>query len=79
MFGLLFGLGLYATAGDNPERFRVGYDDLLSWTGRADAATLAARFGIDTRSREFWESSLAQIIASIDQYEQIVDGNGAAS
>jgi pepF/M3 family oligoendopeptidase len=79
MFGLLFGLGLYATAGDDPERFRAGYDDLLSWTGRADAATLAARFGIDTRSREFWESSLAQIIASSDRYEQIVNGSGAAS
>ncbi|MGI8643869.1 MAG: M3 family oligoendopeptidase [Thermomicrobiales bacterium] len=79
MFGLLFGLGLYATAGDDPERFRAGYDDLLSWTGRAGAATLAARFGIDTRSREFWESSLAQVIASIDQYERLVDASGADS
>ncbi len=79
MFGLLFGLGLYANAGADPERFQAGYDDLLSWTGRADAATLAARFGIDTRSRAFWESSLARIIASIDQYEQIVDAPGARS
>ena len=32
-FGLLFGIGLYAQYVDDPERFRAGYDDLLSATG----------------------------------------------
>ena len=32
-FGLLFGIGLYARYRDDPERFRAGYDDLLSATG----------------------------------------------
>ena len=32
-FGLLFGIGLYARYLDDPERFRAGYDDLLSATG----------------------------------------------
>ena len=32
-FGLLFGIGLYARYVDDPERFRAGYDDLLSTVG----------------------------------------------
>ncbi|HEY6411322.1 MAG TPA: M3 family oligoendopeptidase, partial [Ktedonobacteraceae bacterium] len=43
MFGLLFGLGLYAQYQQDPEKFKQGYDDLLSSTGLADAATLAAQ------------------------------------
>src|SRR5581483_9751791 len=56
-FGLLFGIGLYASYREDPERFRAGYDDLLSSTGLASAAELAARFGIDLRSEGFWASS----------------------
>ena len=37
-FGLLFGIGLYARYREDPERFRHGYDVLLSATGMADAA-----------------------------------------
>jgi oligoendopeptidase F len=37
-FGLLFGLGLYAAYQEDPDRFRAGYDDLLSCTGLADAS-----------------------------------------
>jgi oligoendopeptidase F len=68
-FGLLFGLGLYAQYQQDPETFRGGYDDLLSSTGLADAATLAGRFGIDTRSPAFWRSSLNVIRRSIDEFE----------
>ncbi len=49
-FGLLFGIGLYARYQDDPDRFRAGYDDLLSATGLDDAAGLAGRFGIDVRA-----------------------------
>lgn len=58
-FGLLFGIGLFTRYRDDPDRFRAGYDELLSSTGMADAATLAARFGIDVRAPEFWAASLA--------------------
>jgi pepF/M3 family oligoendopeptidase len=71
-FGLLFGLGLYAQYEHDPEGFRVGYDDLLSSTGLADAATLAGRFGIDVRSADFWRSSLDVVRADVDHYEQLV-------
>ncbi|MFL5758480.1 MAG: M3 family oligoendopeptidase [Thermomicrobiales bacterium] len=67
MFGLLFGLGLYARYLESDESFKAGYDELLSLTGMADAASLAARFGIDLRSVEFWRSSLALIAADIDR------------
>ncbi|HET7093236.1 MAG TPA: M3 family metallopeptidase, partial [Thermomicrobiales bacterium] len=50
LFGLLFGLGLYARYRVDPARFVANYDQLLAATGQADAADLAARFGIDIRS-----------------------------
>jgi len=73
-FGLLFGLGLYARYQRDPEPFRTGYDELLSATGLADAATLAAQFGIDTRSIEFWRGSLDVIRGNIAEFEAAVDG-----
>ncbi|MBK9714751.1 MAG: M3 family oligoendopeptidase [Kouleothrix sp.] len=71
MFGLLFGLGLYAQYQQDPEGFKVGYDELLASTGLADAATLAGRVGIDTRSPDFWRASLAIIRADIDRFEAL--------
>ena len=72
MFGLLFGLGLYARYQQDPDGFKKGYDDLLSQTGMADAATLAATFGIDIRSVAFWRSSLDIIRADIAHFEQLI-------
>jgi pepF/M3 family oligoendopeptidase len=70
-FGLLFGLGLYKRYEEDPERFRAGYDDLLSSTGLADAATLCSRFGIDIRSVDFWRSSLDVTREGIDLFERL--------
>jgi oligoendopeptidase F len=67
-FGLLFGIGLYAEFERDPERFRLGYDDLLSATGLGEAAELAARFGIDVRSVDFWTASLDVLRARIDEF-----------
>ncbi len=72
MFGLLFGLGLYARYRQDPNEFKKGYDDLLSSTGMADAATLAARFGIDIRTPEFWRASLGIIGKEIEVFEKEV-------
>jgi len=72
MFGLLFGLGLYAIYKQDPDGFRARYDDLLSSTGLADAPTLAAKFGIDVRSVDFWRGSLAQIAADVERFERLV-------
>jgi pepF/M3 family oligoendopeptidase len=69
-FGFLFGLGLYARYEQDPEGFRSRYDELLSSTGLADAATLANRFGIDVRAPEFWRSSLDLVRADVERYER---------
>jgi pepF/M3 family oligoendopeptidase len=73
MFGLLFGLGLYAKYQEDPETFRANYDDLLASTGMADAAELAGRFGFDIRTPEFWRSSLDVIRQDIDEFERLVE------
>jgi len=70
-FGLLFGIGLYARYVDDPQRFRAGYDDLLSTVGMADAAALAGRFGFDVRERSFWAESLAVVGRHVDDYERL--------
>ena len=67
-FGLLFGIGLYARYTADPERFRLGYDDLLSATGLADAAELAGRFGIDVRDEGFWSDSLDVVRSRIERF-----------
>jgi oligoendopeptidase F len=73
LFGLLFGLGLYARYREDPELFKANYDDLLSSTGMADAATLAARFAINLRSPDFWCSSLDIIRNQIDRFIDLTD------
>jgi pepF/M3 family oligoendopeptidase len=71
MFGLLFGLGLYAIYTRDPQGFTERYDELLASTGLADAATLAARMGIDIRSIDFWRASLSIIRDDIDRFEAL--------
>jgi len=72
-YGLLFGLGLYARFQDDPERFRGGYDELLSSTGLAPAADLAARFDIEVRDEGFWTASLAVCLDRIDTFCSLSD------
>ncbi|MDX1932011.1 MAG: M3 family metallopeptidase, partial [Capsulimonadales bacterium] len=71
MFGLLFGLGLYARYQAEPDNFRERYDDLLSSTAMATAAELGDRFGFDLRDTSFWADSLAVLRADIDRFEEI--------
>lgn len=70
-FGLLFGTGLYAIYQQRGEAFVADYKNLLASTGEATAADLAARFGIDIRSRQFWEDSLKVIEKKIERYERL--------
>lgn len=67
-FGLLFGLGLFANYRQDPERFRGGYDDLLSNVALASASELGARFGIDVTDVGFWTASLDQIRLRMAEY-----------
>jgi oligoendopeptidase F len=67
-FGLLFGLGLYAVYQQRGADFLPEYDALLSSTGEATAADLAARFDIDLRQPAFWEGSISVIETRIERY-----------
>jgi oligoendopeptidase F len=67
-YGLLFGLGLFARYQDDPERFRAGYDDLLSRAGMDTAEELGMAFGLDVTDEAFWTASLDVVRVRIDDY-----------
>jgi pepF/M3 family oligoendopeptidase len=70
-YGLLFGLGLFAEYRTDPERFRAGYDDLLSRAGMDTAEELASAFGLDVTDEAFWTASLDVVRGRIDDYERL--------
>jgi len=70
-FGLLFATGLYAIYQQRGADFVPDYINLLASTGEAPAADLAARFGIDIRTRQFWEDSLKICEKRVDRFCEI--------
>ena len=70
-YGMLFGLGLYSKFHDDPDRFRQGYDDLLSRAGMDTAEELGASFGLDVTDEAFWTASLDVLRARIDDYGRL--------
>ena len=72
-YGLLFGLGLYAQFQADPEKFRSGYEGLLSRAGMDTAEELGAAFGLDVTDGAFWTASLDVCRDRITQYEQLAD------
>ena len=71
-FGLLFATGLYAIYQQRGASFVPDYINLLASTGEAPAANLAARFGIDIRTRKFWEDSLKVCEKRVERYRELV-------
>ena len=76
-FGLLFATGLYAIYQQRGPAFVDDYKKLLASTGEANAADLAKRFGIDIRTRKFWDDSLAIIGRQVDRFCEIQSGHGS--
>jgi pepF/M3 family oligoendopeptidase len=72
-YGLLFGLGLFAQYHADPDRFRAGYDDLLSRAGMATAEVLGSAFGIDVTSESFWTASLDVLRARMAEYSKLAE------
>ncbi len=70
-FGQLFGLGVYAIYRREGDAFLPRYRELLRSTGGGKAADLAARFGIDIRSRGFWDESIRILEEQVERYEAI--------
>jgi oligoendopeptidase F len=60
----------------DPERFRDGYEDLLSRAGMDTAEDLGAGFGLDVTDAAFWQASLDVLRARIDEYARLVDEHG---
>ena len=72
-YGLLFGLGLFARYQADPDRFRGGYDTLLSRAGMDTAEELGEAFGLDVTDEAFWTASLDVVRARIDQYTELAE------
>ncbi len=70
-FGHLFGLGLYAIFRRDGADFVPRYRELLCSTGQDYAAPLAARFGIDITSAQFWRDSLQIIEQQVARFESL--------
>jgi oligoendopeptidase F len=69
-FGLLFATGLYAIYKQRGAAFVDDYRKLLAATGEAGGHA-GKRFGIDIRTRKFWDDSLAIIGKRIDRFCEI--------
>jgi pepF/M3 family oligoendopeptidase len=78
-YGLLFGLGLFAEYQHDPERFRAGYDDLLSRAGMDTAEELGAAFGLDVTDEAFWTASLDVVRGRIDDYVALATSTAAST
>lgn len=70
-FGHLFGLGLFAKYSEDPDAFRLTYDDLLSRAGMDMAEDLGSVFGLDITDVAFWTASLDVLRDRINQYEAL--------
>ena len=70
-YGLLFGLGLFAEYRKDPERFRAGYDDVLSRAGMDTAEELGAAFGLDVTDEAFWTACLAVVRGLFDVFQRL--------
>jgi oligoendopeptidase F len=68
---LLFGLGLYAQYSRDPERFRSGYDIVLSRAGMDTAEQLGHAFNLDVSDESFWTASLDVLRARMVDYEAL--------
>ncbi len=75
-YGLLFGLGLFARFRDDPERFRSGYDTMLSRAGMDTGEQLAQTFGFDVTDQGFWVESLEVLRRRIADYSELAAGMG---
>lgn len=70
-YGLLFGLGLYAQYHRDPERFRGGYDTVLSRAGMDTAEELGRAFNLDVSDESFWTASLDVLRTRMLDYENL--------
>ncbi|MDX2004333.1 MAG: M3 family oligoendopeptidase [Meiothermus sp.] len=71
-FGLLFGLALFRRYQQEGPDFVARYDQLLASTGKYSVEELAAQFGFDLESEDFWQGGIDVLVGRIDQFERLV-------
>jgi oligoendopeptidase F len=65
-------MGLLAVHDAQPGGFFSRFDTLLADSGMKHAAELAAPFGINLRSVEFWRTGLQGYREDVDRFEALV-------
>ncbi|RIH83275.1 Oligoendopeptidase F, plasmid [Meiothermus luteus] len=71
-FGLLFGLALYQRYLSEGPDFLPQYKALLASVGMHRAEELAARFGFNLRSEEFWWEGMRVLLGRIERFEALL-------
>lgn len=71
-FGLLFSLAIYQRYLQDPQRVVEQFDDLLASAGMYRANQLAARFGFDLESPEFWASGIRLLQERIERFVELM-------
>ncbi|MCS7058907.1 MAG: M3 family oligoendopeptidase [Meiothermus sp.] len=71
-FGLLFGLALYQRYLSEGQSFLPHYKALLASVGKHRAEELAARFGFDLASEEFWWEGMRVLLRRIERFEALL-------
>jgi pepF/M3 family oligoendopeptidase len=73
-FGMLFGLGLYASYQQDEKGFPDRYKKLLRLTGTASANEVTRQAGFDIEDPAFWQSGIDIIASYVDQFESLIAG-----
>ena len=71
-FGLLFGLALYRRYQEEGQGFVARYEALLASVGKYPAEQLAARFGFDLESEEFWQGGMEVLLERIARFQVLL-------
>jgi oligoendopeptidase F len=69
--GLLFGLGLFSLYRNDPERFRAGYDTLLSRAGMDSVEECGRAMGLEVGDEAFWSASLDVLRGRMADYARL--------
>lgn len=72
-FGLLFGLSLYRQYQQEGPGFVARYDELLASVGKYPVERLAARFGFDLESVDFWQRGMEVLKERIAYFEELLE------
>ena len=74
LFGLLFGLGVFARYQKEGAAFLPKYDAMLASCGSGTIAEVAASVGIDVRSVDYWRGALKVLRDEVEEFLRLTEG-----